>query len=282
MFDMTFLVKYVVMPNETVRIGASLLILLVASYFDLFKDKNLPNNFLYACVIISVAIGMFAPAEMLIFAVAQAAIIAAIAYIFYKVGYLGGAEMFILPSLALLLPVPPVMTGIFLNVPFILFIMLFSGFLFAMTTLVYFTYRLIRAKQRFKISLEGLVMLVLVLIFLGMYISSPIFNPTILLLVMVLDLMAALYYSYKDEIEEMMTAKVRVEDAEEEVASMKYATTKIRNILKGSPVITGAKIAMMRKEGIKEVSVLKGMPPYMPFLLAGEVLALLYSTLIII
>jgi hypothetical protein len=282
MFDITFLVKYVAMPNETLRIGASLLMLFIATYFDLFKDKNLPNKFLYASVIVSLAIVLVAPSELLTFTIIQALIIGMVSYAFYRLGFLGGAEMFILSSLALLLPIPPIMTGIFLNVPFVLFIMLFSGFLFSLTTLIYFTYRLVKAKIKFKMSLEGIAMIILVLVFLGIYMNSPIFNPTILLLVLVLDLMAALYYTYKDEIEEMMTEKIKIDDAEEEVASMKHATKEIKDILKHSPVLTEDRIKLLKKEGIKEISVLKGMPPYMPFLLAGEILALLYSTLIII
>jgi len=282
MFDMTFLVKYVIMPNELVRIGVSLLILAIASYFDLFKEKNIPNNFLYASVIVSLVIGIIAPIEISGFAVAQAMIIGIITYIFYKVGYLGGAEMFILPSLALLLPIPPVMTGIFLNVPFILFIMLFSGFLFALTNLVYFSYKLAKAKVKLKINLEAAAMLAMVIVFSLVYSYSPVFNPAIILLVVSLGLMSALYYSYKEEIEEMMTQEVSIDDAEEEVASMRKANKEIKEILKDSPVITESKLKLLKKEGVRRISVLRGMPPYMPFLLAGEILALVYSTLIII
>ncbi|MCX6774406.1 MAG: hypothetical protein NTY68_05440 [Candidatus Micrarchaeota archaeon] len=282
MFDITFLVKYVIMPNEMVRIGVSLLILGIASYFDLFKGKNIPNNFLYASVIVSLVIGLIAPIEISGFAIVQAIIIAIVTYIFYKIGYLGGAEMFILPSLALLLPIPPVMTGIFLNVPFILFIMLFSGFLFALTNLIYFSYKLIKAKAKLKVNLEAAAMIAMVVVFSMIYVYSPIFNPAIILLVVSLGLMSALYYSYKEEIEEMMTQEVRIDDAEEEVVSMKKANKEIQKILKDSPVITAAKLKLLKKEGIKKISVLRGMPPYMPFLLAGEILALLYSTLMII
>jgi hypothetical protein len=282
MFDINFLVSYVAMPNELIRIGASLLILGIATYFDLFKDKNIPNKFLYASVVVSLAIGLIAPIGISGFAVAQALIIAAITYIFYRVGYLGGAEMFILPSLALLLPIPPVVTGIFLNVPFILFIMLFSGFLFALTNLVYFSYKLAKAKAKVKTNLEAVAMLAMVILFSLVYFYSPVFNPSIMLLVASLGLMSALYYSYKEEIEEMMTQEIKVDDAEEEVASMKKASPEIKEILKDSPVITGAKIKLLKGKGIERISVLKGMPPYMPFLLAGEALALAYSTLMII
>jgi len=281
MIDMSFILGYMEMPFEALRIAASLAILAVCTYFDLFKDKNIPDKVLYASAAIAIIIALPAPQNLLLMEFAQAGLLAIACYVFYRMGYLGGAEMFVMPAIALLLPVPPVMSAVFLNFPFILFTLLFSGMLFALTNFMYFGYRLSKSGAKLKLNAEGTSMALMTLIFAVVYMSTPIGNPAILAVVISLGLMSFLYYTYKPELEEIMSGEVDVEKAEEEVVNMKKLDEKAREIFKLSPLVTADAIIKLKKLGISKIVVMKGMPPYMPFLLAGEIVAILYAKLLL-
>jgi hypothetical protein len=281
MIDISFILGYREMPFEAFRIAASLVILAVCTYFDLFKDKNIPDKVLYGSLIVSILIALPAPQSLIIMEAAQAIMIAVICYLFYRMGYMGGAEMYIIPSVALLLPIPPAMAGVFLNFPFILFILLFSGMLFALTNFIYFAYRLAKSGARIKLNLEGASMALMTLLFAVIYVNSPIGNPAILAVVISLGLMSFLYYTYKEELDTIMSGEVGVDDAEEEVINPKMLDPRAREIFKSSPVVTADAVKRLKKLGIKKIIVMKGMPPYMPFLLGGEIVALLFAKLLI-
>ncbi len=282
MIDMSFILGYMEMPFEGLRIAASLAILAACAYFDLFKDKNIPDKVLYASAAIAIIIALPAPQGLLAMGFGQAIFLALACYLFYRMGYLGGAEAFIIPSIALLLPVPPVSSGVFLNFPFILFTLLFSGMLFALTNFMYFAYRLAKSGARLKLNAEGTSMALMTLIFAIMYMNTPIGNPAILAVVISLGLMSFLYYTYKPELDEIMSGEVDIGKAEEEVVNVKKLDEKAKEIFKSSPVVTADAIKRLKKLGISKIIVMKGMPPYMPFLLAGEIVAILYAKLLLL
>jgi hypothetical protein len=281
MIDMSFILGYAEMPFEALRIFVSLAILAVCTYFDLFKDKNIPDKVLYASAAIAVIIALPAPQSLLLMEFAQAGLLALACYVFYRMGCLGGAEMFVMPAIALLLPVPPVASAVFLNFPFILFTLLFSGMLFALTNFMYFAYGLAKSGAKLKLNAEGTSMALMTVIFAAVYMGTPIGNPAILAVVISLGLMSFLYYTYKPELDEMMSGEVGIEKAEEEVVNMKKLDEKAREIFKLSPLVTADAIKGLKKLGIRKIIVMKGMPPYMPFLLAGEIVAILYAKLLL-
>jgi hypothetical protein len=282
MLDAAFLVNYEGMPFETLRIAASLAILAVCTYFDLFKDRNIPDKILYASAIIAIIIGLAAPISLIGMELIQGAAIAAACYAFYRMGYLGGAEMYIMPALAILLPIPPLMSGILLNVPFIMFILLFSGLMFAVTNFMYFAYRLAKAGAKVKTNAEAAAMGLMTVVFAAIYLGSPLFNPAIMAIVAAMGAMSVLYYSYKEEITGLMSAEVEIENAEEEVINPARLDERAKAIFKSSPVVTEEAVRKLREMKIAKIWVMKGMPPYMPFLLAGEILALLYSSMLLL
>jgi hypothetical protein len=281
MIDISFLLGYSEMPFEQLRIAASLIMLAICAYFDLFKDKNIPDNVLYCALVISAIIALPAPKELIVMEAAQAIGLGAICYLFYRMGYMGGAEMFIIPSMALLLPIPPVAAGVFLNFPFILFVLLFSGMLFSITNFLYFAYRLAKLGAKLKINLEGASMAVMTILFAVLYVNSPIGNPAILAVVVSLGLMSFLYYTYRDELDWVMSGEIDVDDAEEEVVNPKMLNPKAVEIFRSSPLVTTDAVKRLKKLGIKKIMVMKGMPPYMPFLLGGEIVAILYAKLLL-
>lgn len=282
MLDAAFLVNYEGMPFEALRIAASLAILAVCTYFDLFRDKNIPDRLLYASAIIAIAIGLAAPISLMEMELVEGAAIAAACYAFYKMGYLGGAEMYIMPALAILLPIPPLMSGILLNVPFMLFILLFSGLMFAVTNFMYFAYRLAKAGARIKTNAEAAAMGIMTIVFAAVYVGSPLFNPAIMAIVAAMGAISVLYYSYKEEITGLMSAEVEIDKAIEEVINPAMLDERAKPIFRLSPVVTEGAIKKLREMKIAKIWVMKGMPPYMPFLFAGELLALFYSSMLLL
>jgi hypothetical protein len=281
MIDMSFVLGYMEMPFEGLRIAVSLAILAACTYFDLFRDKNIPDKVLYASIAIAAIIALPAPQGLILMGFGQAALLALACYLSYRMGYLGGAEMFIIPAIALLLPVPPAISGVLLNFPFILFTLLFSGMLFALTNFMYFAYRLAKSEAKLKLNAEGTSMALLTLVFAAIYVNSPMGNPAILAVVTSLGLMSFLYYTYKPELEEIMSGEVEVEKAEEEVVNPKKLDERAKPIFKSSPLVTAGAIKELKKLGIRKIIVMKGMPPYMPFLLGGEIVAILYARLLL-
>jgi hypothetical protein len=281
MIDISFILGYAEMPFEQLRIVASLIMLAVCAYFDLFKNKNIPDSVLYCVLIISALIALPAPKDLIMMEGAQAIVLGIICYLFYRMGYMGGAEMFIIPSMALLLPIAPVAAGVFLNFPFILFVLLFSGMLFSITNFLYFVYRLAKLGAKLKMNLEGASMAVMTLLFAALYVNSPIGNPAILAVVISLGLMSFLYYTYKDELDAIMSGEADVNEAEEEVVNPKMLDERAKDIFKSSPLVTRDAVKKLKKLGIKRIIVMKGMPPYMPFLLGGEIVAILYAKLLL-
>ena len=89
-------------PGETVRIVLALAGTAVATYFDLFNNKSIPNNVLYAFLAIAFLTNvMFFNQDLFLFGIGVAILVGAAGFVFYHIGQLGAADVFVLASIAL-------------------------------------------------------------------------------------------------------------------------------------------------------------------------------------
>src|SRR5271157_926239 len=104
------------MPGEAVRVVLAFLLVGIAAYYDLFNKKNIPDKVLYAMLGLAFLVNLFFyEATLFWFSLAIAAFFSAIGYLFYRLGQLGGADVIVLASVMLLLPLHPSFVGMPFN-----------------------------------------------------------------------------------------------------------------------------------------------------------------------
>src|SRR4030095_6511764 len=135
-----------VMPGEMIRLILALAGTAVAAYFDVYNKKNIPDEFLFAFLGIAFIVNVvFFEPNLFWFSIAVAAFLSAIGYLFYRMGQLGGADVFVLASIMLLLPIHPSCVGMPFNLPFVFSVFIFSGILFALYVLFYFGWKVMQS-----------------------------------------------------------------------------------------------------------------------------------------
>jgi Flp pilus assembly protein protease CpaA len=265
-------------PFEGIRIAAAVLMLAIGSYFDLFKKKNVPDNFLYACVGVAFLFAVFPFTDLSLYALAQGIFIFAIGYMMYKAGQIGGADVYLLTALALLLPVPPAVSGVGMAVPFIFFVMIFAGLLFTIYNIAYFVVKLSQEKIQ-RIDWVYLILAIPFAIFAYFYLNSMFYSPVYFSIITILFVGAVVFGAFRETIMKSMVVKVPVGKAEEEVFASEYASEKEREIVKVR-VIDKKTIEELKKAKIKEITVYGKLSPFVPFMLLGVLLSLFFSNLL--
>ncbi len=234
--------------------------LIVFSYFDVFNDKNIPDHLLYLFGALSLILFLLNPNMG---ALIQASVVAILSYILYRMGQLGGAEIFIFSAISLLKPYS------FLQIPFIFPLIIFSGIFLTLYLIV---------STAMKINLmdfdKRYLLIGLLYVFL-LYFIYPMINFNFLFILSFL-LIGSLYVGlYKKQLEEYMIEAIPVQKTEEEVSA------EDNSILKKGYVIKKEHIKRMKEENIEFVRVYKHLPPFIPFILLGFICALYCPYLLI-
>ena len=265
-------------PFEGIRIAAAVLMLAVGTYFDIFKNRNVPDKFLYACLGVALLFTVFPFNDLSVYALAQGVFIFAIGYMMYKAGQIGGADVYLLTAIALLIPIPPSVANVGIAIPFVFFVIIFAGLLFTAYNIVYFAVKLSREKIT-KIDWVYLILAVPFAIFAYFYLNSIFYSPVYFSIVTLLFLGAVFFGAFREAIMRHAVVRVPVGKAEEEVFASEYAGEKERKIVKVR-VIDKKTIEELKKARIKEITVYGKLPPFVPFLLGGVLLSLFFANLL--
>ncbi|MFA5077284.1 MAG: prepilin peptidase, partial [Candidatus Micrarchaeia archaeon] len=107
MFE-SFLLQRIELSGEAVRVAIALAGTAAAAFYDLRNNRTVPDRVLYAFLALALLANLvyFQP-EVFVYGIAAAALIFGAGYLSYKLGYVGEADVYVLTSLALLLPVFP-------------------------------------------------------------------------------------------------------------------------------------------------------------------------------
>jgi len=264
-------------PGEIARIILAFAGVIIAAYYDIFNKKNIPDKFLYGFLAVSVLANLiFFNLDVLLFTFAIAAFFSAIGYIFYRVGQMGGADVIILACIMLLMPLVPSFSGMVFNMPFILPIMIFAGLLFGIYTTVKFGIKI--AKEGGQPKLLYLLMTIPYALFAYFYITSPFFSLVFFLIITVLLIATTFFMMYKNDINMMLAEELPMDQLEpEDVVAFEVMDNETVKKLDMKRVLNEKEIERLKKAGVESIWIYTQLPPFIPFLLAGMILALFFS-----
>ena len=279
-------------PGLWLRAAAAVLFTGAAAYFDLFNRKWVPNSLLYAFAAVAVLSNIiFYDPAVSPYAIAFGAVAFLIAYPIYKMGQLGGADMFAFASIAALVPyfqTPLLAPAQDVPYPFILSVLVPTSIFFMLHMLLrfipYIAGRLRQGKiQLTPAKLAGPALLVVSFaIFVFVLSSLPFSLPQPFIFLLSFLFITLLFFSiFKDEIKASMAEKIPVSRLEEEdVLALEQMDQKVVKRLSLSPLLDAKEIALLKKSRLKSVPVYTGMPCFLPYLLLGLLFALLFGDML--
>ncbi len=200
----------------TIRIGILLVITLAYALFDALNNRNVPNAFAYASVVVGIAV-LLATYGTTVIAVGAliAAVVGALGYVLYRVGFLGGGDVFEFVAIILLLPLQPApLLGALpqFNLPFILSVFISTGIVVLWAVPIYYLLFVKGREKTFRIprraALSAIALLAAyLLLFLAIDFAIG-FNPTALALILLIAVPSALMLAFQKLITARMVADV--------------------------------------------------------------------------
>ncbi|MFH1221783.1 MAG: hypothetical protein V1492_01725 [Candidatus Micrarchaeota archaeon] len=271
----------VAVPGEMIRLVIAFLGVIVATYYDLFNRKNVPDGLLYGFLAVAVLANLVyyfiqPDMDLLIFTVGAAAFLAGIGYVFYRFGQICGADVIVIAAVMLLMPFAPSFAKLNFNLPFILPVMIYAGLLFAIYATAKFGIRVFREGGQPKWLYALLI--IPYLLFAYIFMTSPIFTPVYFGVITVLLLCTVFFMMYKDDINLMLADELPLEQLEaEDVVALELIDRDVVKKYQIKRLLKTDEIARLKAEGIQTLWVYTQLPPFIPFLLAGMMLTLFFS-----
>jgi hypothetical protein len=265
------------MPGEIIRVIMAFLGVGVAAYYDLFNKKNIPDVFLYAFLGVSLLINAFFYEQTLFwFSLAVAAFFSAVGYLFYRVGQLGGADVFVLASVMLLLPIHPSFIGMSFNLPFVFSLIIFSGVAFALYVMLFFGWKLMKTEAKPK--LFYLLLFIPYLLFAYVYINSFLFSPVYFIFITLLLFAVIFFMMFKESLNMLLAEELPVSQLEtEDVLALEVMNKDLIERYKLQRLVTKEELARIRKTKITDLWVYTKLPPFIPFILIGMILSMFFA-----
>jgi len=268
----------IAMPGELIRLVLAFAGVAVATYFDLFNNKNIPNHFLYGFLAVAfIANLFFFQEDLFIFSILVAVFLSAIGYVFYRLGQIGGADLFVLASVMLLLPVTPSFVEMPITMPFVFPVLIFGGVLFAAYVMINFGIKLFKKPEKHPKWLF-LLLAVPYIVFSYIYVTSILFSPLYFIILTVLFIAIIFFLVYRDDLMSLLAERMRVDQLEEEdVLALELMDKDLVKKFDLKRLATKKEIERMQELGVEEVTVYTQMPAFIPFILAGMALSLVFG-----
>lgn len=260
----------------------------IATYFDIFNNRNIPDLMLYSFFLVSVVIAIIDFNLILIcYSFGVAAVIGLFGYFLYKAGQLGAADVFVLCSLVLLLPIQPVLFAEkpFVSLPFIFSIIIVSGLAFILYILIKFTPIILKQKKKLeipKIRYLYIIMLgVLLIIFLIIASTIPILSIHYLILLGFLIFSAIYFMLFKERLIESLIENIPLRKIEpEDIIALEHINKNTVKKYKIPRVVSKKDLQYLKKAKIKKYPVFTKMPMFMPFILIGLLVSIIFGDVI--
>ena len=260
----------------------------IATYFDIFNNRNIPDLMLYSFFLVSVVIAIIDFNLILIcYSFGVAAVIGLFGYFLYKAGQLGAADVFVLCSLVLLLPIQPVLFAEkpSVSLPFIFSIIIVSGLTFILYILIKFTPIILKQKKKLeipKIRYLYIIMLgVLLIIFLIIASTIPILSIHYLILLGFLIFSAIYFMLFKERLIESLIENIPLRKIEpEDIIALEYINKNTIKKYKIPRVVSKKDLQYLKKAKIKKYPVFTKMPMFMPFILIGLLVSIIFGDVI--
>ncbi len=267
--------------GETIRLILAFAGVLVVAYYDLFNRKNVPDRVLYGflglAIVTNIASYLFQPDfDVLIFTFGAALFIAAIGYVFYRMGQIGGADVITMAAMMLLVPFVPSFAGLSFNLPFIIPAMIYAGLLFTIYATIKFATKIM--SQGGSPNLLYLLLIIPFIFFIYVYVNSPVFSPVYLGIVSILLLATIFFMVYKQDITLMLAEELPLDRIEaEDVVAIELIDPKVVRDYGIKRLVTTEELARLKESGLETLWIYANLPPFVPFLLSGMLLAIFFS-----
>jgi Flp pilus assembly protein protease CpaA len=267
----------IMMPGEAIRILLAFLGTGIAAYYDVFNKKNIPDQLLYAFLAVAfIANAVLYDATLFAFSIGVAVFLSAIGYLFYRVGQLGGADIFVLASIMLLLPIHPSYAAMPFNLPFIFSVFIFSGIIFALYVLIYFGFKVSQTEAKPKL-LYGLILIPYGL-FAWFFINSFLFSWVFFAFITIAIFASVFFMMFRESLNQLLAEELPVSQLEpEDVLALEVMNKDMVERYKIPRLMSRDVIDRLRKTKVGEVWVYTKLPPFIPFILAGMVLSMLFA-----
>ncbi len=270
----------VTMPGELIRLIVAFLGTAAAAYYDVFNRRNVPDNLLYGFLAVAFILNLvFYEENLFLFSLGVALFISAIAYVFYRAGQIGGADLFVMASVMLLLPIQPSFVGAAFNLPFFFPVWLFSGVALALFVMVYFGRKLLQVET--KPDWKYALMLIPYLLFAYVFINSFLFSPIYFIFVSIALLSTIFFMVFRNDLNRLLSEELPVEQLEpEDIIAIEMMDSELVKEHKIKRLVTKDEIERLKELKIREVWVFTQLPPFLPFILLGMILAMFFTNLL--
>lgn len=272
----------ILLPGEMVRLFIAFLGTAVTAYYDIFNKRNIPDNLLYAFLGIAFLTNLiFYNEQLFIFSIGVAVFVSVIGYLFYKTGQLGGADVFVMAAIILLLPIQPSFVQTPFNVPFFFPIWLFAGITLALFVLVYFGWKL--TKINTKPNLAYGLLIIAYGMFAYVYMNSILFSPIYFAFLSIALLTTTVFLMFRHEMNSLLAEKLPLSKAEpEDVVAHDLMDKELVKKYSIPRLLTVKEINRLKKLKVKTLYIYTKLPPFIPFILLGMVLSLFYTHLLFV
>ncbi len=267
-----FIINNIPLVGADYRIAIALLGTIIAAYFDIFKNKNIPDLFVYGFLIIAFLTNFVFFNQMLFkYGVLVGGVLFIIFYILYKFGFVGEADGYILTSIALLIPIYP---KIPFNFPFVLSTIINATLLLAIGFILFLIKIIIKKKTLG--DYKYWVVFLLYIPFLYFLYTTNMFSLIYLSVILILGLSSVGYMVYKKEIIDEMAVELGIDDInDEEIVALEKMDKK------GIPRVINKEIAKeLKNKGVKTIYIYAHLPPFIPFILLGMIICLTFGDIL--
>ena len=277
------------------RVAVALIGTGIAAYFDVTNNRNIPNHVTYPFVVLALLVN-FISLDMaaLPMTVGIAAAIFIIGYVFYKMGQIGGADILVITAIALAIPQQPLETLIVRQTiaspfPFVLSVIIGASLAFSVVMFLSFIPKVAAAIRAGKIKLgnerllsAGLIAIAYIA-FVYIAVKLPFFPPLYLALITFVMLTSVFFMLFREFIQASMVEFVPLSRVEEEdVLAIEQMDKETVAKYKLQKLLTLDEIKRLRKLPIKKFPVYTKMPMFLPYILFGLLLSLLFGDLLLL
>jgi Flp pilus assembly protein protease CpaA len=250
----------------------AIIFMLMFSYYDIFNNRIIPDEITYSFLFVGIMIFFaFLPFELMKLVIAI--IVFIIGYLLYKIGYLGGADVYAITGLTLLLPLN------FMGIPTIIVILLGSMLL----TMFYVMLNFFVKSKKIKFEKQDMITAGLWVIGYSAlaYMIYNIGQTTIGIIVFFLGILNSLFALIKSNLMDSMIQTIPLDKIiEEDILATDKMDKDFIEKNKIDRLLTKEEINKLRELGVEEVPVYTGLPPYLPFVSIVTILIIVFTLII--
>ncbi len=207
------------------RIASILVISFAYMLFDLFNKRNVPDLFVYATTAYAIVLTiLYFNYSTIAISLLIAAVIFGLGYLLYKYGQLGGADVFELAAISLMLPYQP---SVILNLPqynfpFIFSILINAGIVSLVIMPIYYLPKynsrfgsVLKAKTSKPDIFKASMFLIVYIVFYAFLVLHFGFHLITLIIILVLAVFSFLLLLFEKQIMRAMIRDVNISELEE-------------------------------------------------------------------